>query len=164
LSYKISTSALFQTPTRAGQQSVSATTCQDTQEQHIQGPGLLDRDTLVQEPHQDKDILVLLEPLLQVKAIIDQELLLRVKAILVHPISSRAIQELGHLPDPRDTQGLELHLDNKDMEEHLLNRDTVVVEQLLKGMQDSNSSSSSRVMVVQLLPHSRAEAMVEAHL
>ena len=99
---------------------------------------------------------MLQEPLLQVKAIIDQELLLRVKAILVHP-SSRAIQELGHLPDPRDTQGLELHLDNKDMEEHLLNRD-MEVEQLLKGMQDSYNSS--RGMVVQLLPHNR----VEAHL
>ena len=154
MSYKISTSALFQTPTRAGQQSVSATTCQDTQEQHIQGPGLLDRDTPAQEPHQDKDILLLPKPLLQVKAIIDQELLIRVKAILVHP-SSRVFQELGPLPDPRDTQGLELHLDNKDMEEHLLNRD-MVMEQLLKGMQDSNNSS--RGMVVQLIPHSRAEA------
>ena len=119
--------------------------CKDTQEQHIQGLGL-------QGAQRNKDIPVVLDPHLQVKALTDQELLLRVKAI----------QEPENLlPDPRDIQGLELHLDNKDMEEHLLSRD-MVVEQLLKGMQDSNNSS--RGMVVQLFPPSRAEAMLQAHL
>ena len=73
--------------------------CKDTQEQHIQGLGL-------QGAQRNKDIPVVLDPHLQVKALTDQELLLRVKAI----------QEPENLlPDPRDIQGLGLHLDNKEL-------------------------------------------------
>ena len=98
--------------------------------QHIQGLGIRERDTLVQEPQRDKDIqVVLLEPQLRVKAIAYPEL----------PSSGSRLSCLVHI-NSRDIQGLGLHLDNKVMVARLLlNRDMVV--ELLKGMEDSINSS-----------------------
>lgn len=126
----------------------SKQTCQDTQEQLTQEPDHLDsRDILVQQEllHQVKDMLEGRVPHLRVKDI--QGLLLK------------AILELEHLPGPKGTQELGLHLDNKDTEEHLLLTRDMVVEHLLKAMADSNSNN--RHMVEQLLHLNRVVDMLE---
>lgn len=116
----------------------------------MQGHLLLDRDILEQEEllHQAKAMLEGQVPHLRVRAI--QGLLLK------------AIRGLELLLDLKATQGLALHLDNKDMEEHLPLTRVMVGELLLKAM--GVSSSNNRDMVEQLPHLNRVVDMVEDHL
>lgn len=109
----------------------------------------------------DRDILVQQELLHQAKVMLEGRVShLRVKAI--QGLLLKAILELEHLPGPKDTLELGLHLDNKDTEEQLLLTRDMVEEHLLKAMGDSNSNN--RDMEEQLLHLNKVVDMVEEDL